>query len=129
MEDCAVTTEKLAQYHVETILDYGVEGKETEKQFEKTVQEISRAMEFAGKNHHVPFVSLKVTGIARFGLLEKIHANENLSPEENQERTAVKDRLNRLCKAASENNIGILIDAEETWIQNPIDEMSMEMMR
>jgi len=128
MDECAATTEKLANHHVDTILDYGVEGKETEEQFEKTVAEISRAVEFAGKNKHIPFVSLKVTGIARFALLEKIHAKENLSGEENKEWTAVKDRLSRLCKTVSANGIGIMIDAEETWIQYPVDELAMEMM-
>src|SRR5689334_23218259 len=52
LEECAATTEKLAKYQVETILDYGVEAKETEEEFEKTADQISKAVSFAGKNHH-----------------------------------------------------------------------------
>ncbi|HYV93887.1 MAG TPA: proline dehydrogenase family protein [Chitinophagales bacterium] len=129
LEDCAATTEKLAKYHVETILDYGVEAKETEEEFEKTVNQISKSISFAEKNHHIPFVSIKVTGIAAMALLEKLHSKKTLTAEENIAWQKVKGRMYSVCKSAHDSSIGIMVDAEETWIQDPIDELAMEMMK
>ncbi len=128
LEECAATIKKLTKYHVETILDYGVEAKETEEEFEKTANEISKAILFAAQNHHVSFVSIKVTGIAAFGLLEKLNANKVLSADEQVEWQKVKDRMYRICKTAFDSSVGIMVDAEETWIQEPIDGLAMEMM-
>lgn len=129
LEQSAVTINKLARYEVGTILDYGVEAKETDEDFDKAVREFIRAIEFAKRNSHVPFISVKLTGLSRFALLEKIHAKEKLSDEETQEWQRVSNRLHRICKAANDGGIGVMIDAEETWIQDPVDQITMEMMK
>ena len=129
LDECTATTEKLSNHHVDTILDYGVEAKETDEEFEKTTNEIFKALDFAGKNHHVPFTSIKITGISAMGLLEKIHAKQSLSEEEKQAWQKVKDRFYRLCKKASESGVGLMVDAEETWIQDPINELANSMMK
>ncbi|MBA3648267.1 MAG: proline dehydrogenase family protein [Chitinophagales bacterium] len=128
LEQCVPTTKKLAQHHVETILDYGVEAKETEQEFNKTVTEILKAFRFAQQNKHVPFVSIKVTGIAPFSLLEKIHAQIKLSDKEIFQWNLVKERMHKICNAALNAGIGVMVDAEETWIQDPVDSLAMEMM-
>ncbi|MCY7410363.1 MAG: proline dehydrogenase family protein [Chitinophagales bacterium] len=128
MDECAVTTKKLSDHGVETILDYGVEGKENEEEFDKTANEISKAIVFAGYNHHIPFVSIKVTGIVRFALLEKMHERNDLNENEMAEWQKAKDRFYSVCKTANENNVGLMVDAEETWIQDPVDELAMKMM-
>ncbi|MFI5135390.1 MAG: proline dehydrogenase family protein [Chitinophagales bacterium] len=129
LDECAVTTEKLYKHHVETILDYGVEAKETDEEFEKTTTEISKAIQFAGKNHHVPFTSIKITGICAMGLLEKLHAKQQLTSQEQSAWEKTKERFYRLCKVASENKVGLMVDAEETWIQNPINDLANGMMK
>ncbi len=128
MDECAVTTKKLSDHGVETILDYGVEGKENEEEFNRTANEISKAIVFAGYNHHIPFVSIKVTGIVRFALLEKMHERNDLNGNEMAEWQKAKDRFYSVCKTANENNVGLMVDAEETWIQDPVDELTMKMM-
>jgi proline dehydrogenase len=128
LEECSATTEKLARHGVETILDYGTEARENEEEFEKTVREISKALMFAGKNKHVPFASIKITGISAFALLEKLNRKEALTSAENSEWQKVKQRLHRVCQAAFDSGVGLMIDAEETWIQNPINEMANAMM-
>ncbi|MEO5673339.1 MAG: proline dehydrogenase family protein [Chitinophagales bacterium] len=129
LEECTVTTMKLAEYDVETILDYGVEAKETDEEFEKTVNEITNAISFAAQNHHVPFVSIKITGIAPFALLEKHGNKEILTAVEKIEWNKVLDRMYRVCHHANHASIGLMVDAEETWIQQPVDELAMEMMK
>jgi proline dehydrogenase len=129
LDECAITAEKLASHHVNTILDYGVEGEEAESRFDENVQEILRAIATAKSSGHIPFVSMKVTGYARFALLEKVHAKGILSGEEKAEWDRLVRRVAAICKAASESGTGVMIDAEETWIQQPVDDLSMEMMR
>ncbi len=34
----------------------------------------------------------------------------------------------RICEDAANKGIGVLVDAEESWIQDPIDRLTMEMM-
>ena len=129
LDECAVTAEKLSAYHVNTILDYGVEGEEAESRFDENVKEMLRAVATAKSSGHIPFVSMKVTGYARFALLEKVHAKDTLTNEEKAEWERVVQRVDTICKAANDAGIGVMIDAEETWIQQPVDDVSMEMMR
>ncbi|MFN4007481.1 MAG: proline dehydrogenase family protein [Chitinophagaceae bacterium] len=134
LEETADVGRKLSEYGVDVILDYGVEGKEGEANFEHATQEFIRVIEYAGKQQNIPFVSVKVTGLARFALLQKlneaprlrsgIHANE----AENEEWDRVCDRMYRICEAAAKANVAVLVDAEESWIQDPIDRLTMEMM-
>lgn len=128
LDECAQVTGKLAAYHVETILDYGVESKETDEEFDIATGEFLKAIAFAKQNHHIPFISIKITGIAAFGLLEKLHRGNALSDAETLAWNLVKGRLHRICKAAHEAGIGVMMDAEETWIQQPGDDLAMEMM-
>ena len=128
MQEAADTAEKIGKYHVGVILDYGVEGKESESEFDKATNEFIKAIKFASGKKNIPFVSLKVTGFARFALLEKIHAGENLTDREKEEWQRVHNRIDKVCSAAHDNDIMMLIDAEETWIQEPCNELTERMM-
>lgn len=122
------TIDKLALYNVVSLLDYGAEGKTTEEAYNRTMNENIKALEFASKNSSIPVVTTKITGLARFELLEKISAGETLSAEEEQEYSHVLKRIDAICASASKNNTSIFIDAEETWIQDAIDSITNLMM-
>ncbi len=128
MEEAGKTADMLSKYGVGTILDYGVEGKESEADFDKAVPEFIKAIKYASSNKSIPFVSVKVTGFARFALLEKLHSGAALTEADKQERDRVLGRLDKICGAAAEQNIMMLVDAEESWIQGPVDEMTDMMM-
>ena len=121
--------DKLSRFNVGTILDYGVEGKVSDEDFDHATDEFITAIKFAGTNKNIPFLSLKVTGIARFALLEKIAASEKLTEPDLVEWNRVKGRMHRICKCAMENGKSMMIDAEETWIQKPVDDLVEEMSR
>ena len=142
LQETSVVAEKLAQFHVQVILDYGVEGKEGEENFGKARNEFIKVIEYAATQPNIPFMSVKLTGFSRFGLLEKIDASSNyedivrgivplekLTEDEKAEWHRIVARLDRVCESAQRNNIGVLIDAEETWIQDPVDALTMQMMR
>ena len=133
---------KLDPYNVQVILDYGVEGKEGEESFNQATNEFIKVINYAASQPHIPFLSVKLTAIARFSLLEKLHATSDynetingivsvnsLAEDERNEWKKVIDRLTKICIAASESDTGVLIDAEESWIQNPVDALTMQMMK
>lgn len=121
--------DRLARYGIGTILDYSVEGEKTEAGFEKTTEETILTIEKAHKSNKIPFSVFKLTGIASADLLEKVQSKKQLSPEEKLSFEKIRDRVKRICAKAYEYNVPVLIDAEETWIQEPIDALAYEMMK
>lgn len=144
LEETAIVAKKLGEFNVQVILDYGVEGKEGEENFDHACEEFIRVIDYASTQPNIPFMSVKVTGFARFTLLEKLDtamhrgqgslmkrylkAVEELSPEEKEEWHRVRHRVMRVCETGAEKKVGVLIDAEETWIQDPVDALTMLMM-
>ena len=128
IQDCKGTIDLLDKYNVGTILDYSVEGTDTEIGFEHTTSEIIHTVEQSHKNPKIPFCVFKITGIGRFQLLAKINNTESLTDDEQQELKKVETRLDLICKTAYDKKVRIFIDAEETWIQNTIDQMASQMM-
>jgi len=129
INDCESTIEKLGQSNIGTILDYSVEGEENEKSFQKTKQEIIKTILKAKENKHIPFAVFKLTGIFNVELLEQ-HQTENgiRNKEDQAEFQHSKEILEEICQKAFDEQIKIFIDAEESWIQNTIDELTYEMM-
>jgi len=127
--ECGTTMEKLYASGIYSIPDYSVEGKEDEASFNQTVKELVKGIELAAGLPMVSFSVFKMTGIARFALLEKIQRGDQLSSEENKEFERVKDRVARLCFEADTHNVRLMVDAEETWIQIAIDAICIEFMK
>lgn len=129
IEESQRVVKKLGKAHVGSILDYSVEGKEREEDFERTKNEVVKIIHLAKGNPAIPYTSLKLTGIARFGLLEKLSNNKNLFIKSDAEYKAMMNRLHFICRTAFENNVPIYFDAEESWIQDSIDSLAEEMMK
>ncbi len=135
LEETSAVAKRLGEYNVQVILDYGVEGKSGEENFDNAADEFIKVINYASTQPNIPFISVKVTGISRFSLLQKlndaprlrsgIHAHE----DEAEEWERVKDRMYKICEAAQEKGVGVLIDAEESWIQDPVDRLTIEMMQ
>lgn len=128
IEDCLSTVAQMQKFNVGAILDYSVEGEKTERGFEATTNEILQVIEQAAKSDNIPFAAIKITGFGAFDLLAKIHAGDQLSDEEKAAWKRVEERTERICQRAYELGVPVLIDAEETWIQKPVDELTISMM-
>lgn len=129
IHDCNATISELGKYNIGTILDYSVEGKQSETDFDACLKETLETIEKAKHEKHIPFCVFKVTGLARFALLEKVSANKTLADTEKSEYERVRQRVNTICKAAHDANQAIFIDAEESWIQQAIDDLADESMK
>jgi proline dehydrogenase len=128
IHDCSNVIRELGAYKIGTILDYSVEGKESEADFDHCVEETLATIEMAKADKNIPFCVFKVTGLARFALLEKVSASSALSPNETSEWERVKQRVHLICETARQNHQPIFIDAEESWIQQAIDDLADENM-
>lgn len=145
LAETAHVAKKLGEYNVKIILDYGVEGGDDgDRGFDHATEEFIRVIEYASTQSNIPFMSVKVTGIARFSLLEKmdsqmrqgsgtlmrrfLDAIEKLDLTEKEEWHQVRLRMMRICETGAVRKIGVLIDAEETWIQDPVDALTILMM-
>ena len=128
VEECLKTIDSLGKYNVGSILDYSVEGKAEEKIFDDTASHIIETIELASRKKHIPFAVFKPTGVGDINLIEKVNIKASLSAEEQQAWGKVKQRIDSICKKAHESKIQLLIDAEETWTQNAVDDIAHDMM-
>ena len=130
IENCDKRIQSLAKFNIGTILDYSVEGKSIEDDFNRVTKETIQTILKAKENDNIPFAVFKISGLARLELLEKIsNSKMELNKEEKKEFKRVKERINLICTTAYKNNVRLFIDAEESWIQDAIDEIVISMMR
>jgi len=128
IDECLPSVQAMSKFNVKSILDYSVEGKESIEDINKALEETLRAVKNAGNNHDIPFAVFKPTAFTTSNVLTKASSGEEMTDEEKQEAQNFKDRVNTLCKTAFEVDIPIMIDAEDSWYQNFIDETCDEMM-
>ena len=118
----------LKEYNALTILDYGVEAKSGEEELDAVVLEFINAIEMAASNVSVPIISTKITGLANNELLIKMQSDSRLSSKEEKEKEKLINRLDIICRRAYELGVGVMIDAEESWMQVTIDTLVDMMM-
>jgi len=144
LEQTIPVAAKLGSFQVKVILDYGVEGKQGEHFYDQARDEFVRVIDFAATQPNIPFISIKLTGLARFELLEELHrkmvvinkplleryelALNQLSPALLNEWGRVCSRMEKICFHATAKKIAVALDAEETWIQEPLDALCAIMM-
>ena len=129
MNECEWKMKQLHSYSVGSILDYSIEGKTKQEEFDETAEEVIRTIH-KSKNERslIPFCVFKPTGLARLELLAKVEAKEKLTDAEEVEYKRTVARFEKVCGTAFENNVRIFIDAEQTYIQGTLDEIITQMM-
>ena len=127
--DCLKVVDNMFTKRVSSVLDYSVEGKEEEAQFDAALEMTLKTVEFAKEHQAIPFAVFKPTGLGRMDLYVKIGAKQPLSSDENLEWNKVKQRFEIICKTAHQKDVALLIDAEESWMQDAADDLVEEMMR
>ena len=128
-KDCLKVVDKLYTKGVSSVLDYSVEGKEEEAQFDAALAMTLKTIEFAKEREAIPFAVFKPTGFGRIDLYEKVGEKVTLSEAEQVEWNSVINRFDIACKAAFEKDVMLLIDAEESWMQDAADAIVTDMMR
>ncbi|MFV8269520.1 proline dehydrogenase family protein [Flavobacterium sp. GT2N3] len=127
--DCLSVVDKMYTKRVSSVLDYSVEGKEEEDQFDAALEMTLKTIEFAKERKAIPFAVFKPTGFGRFELYEKVGEQQTLTSDEQAEWNRVVERFDIVCKDAHSKNVALLIDAEESWMQDAADDLVTKMMR
>ena len=128
LEESLKTVNELSALGVETVLDYGAEAKESEADFDHTMSQFLKVIDFAAETKSVEIVPIKVTGMARFDILEKLSSGKVLDAAEQKSWDNTLARFDKLCRIAKEKNTALFVDAEESWIQDAIDQATDLMM-
>ena len=127
--DCLSVVDKMHTKGVSSVLDYSVEGKEEEAQFDAALEMIVKTVDFAKERMAIPFAVFKPTGFGRIALYEKVGSGVELSEKEQEEWSRVIARFDKVCKIAHSKDVALLIDAEESWMQDAADDLVDNMMR
>jgi len=128
-EDCLSVVDKMFTKRVSSVLDYSVEGKEEEEQFDAALKMTLKTIEFAKERLAIPFAVFKPTGLGRFALYEKIGKRETLTATEQAEWDRVVARFDLVCSEGHKKDVALLIDGEESWMQDAADDLVTDMMR
>lgn len=128
-EDCLGVIERMYEKKVSTILDYSVEGKEEEKQFDLALEKILHVLNFVKEKESIPLAVFKPTGFGRFALFVKVGEGKELTDAEQLEWNRVVARFDKVCKKAFDLDVALLVDGEESWMQDAADNLCAEMMR
>jgi proline dehydrogenase len=127
--DCLSVVDKMFTKGVSSVLDYSVEGKEEEEQFDAALEMTLKTIEFAKERKAIPFAVFKPTGFGRFYLYEKLGEKQPLTVEEQKEWNRVVERFDIVCRAAYDKDVALLIDGEESWMQDAADDLVTQMMQ
>lgn len=127
--DCLSVVDRMYTKGVSSVLDYSVEGKEEEAQFDAALDMTLRTIDFAKEREAIPFAVFKPTGFGRFALYQKIGEGKELTEAEKEEWNRVVARFEKVCKTAYEKDVALLIDGEESWMQDAADDLVAEMMQ
>lgn len=127
--DCLTVVDKMFTKGVSSVLDYSVEGKEEEAQFDAALEMTLKTIEFAKERLAIPFAVFKPTGLGRFELYEKLGEKQTLNSAEQAEWDRVVARFDQVCSEAHKKDVALLIDGEESWMQDAADDLVTDMMR
>ena len=128
-DDCIPVVDKMFTKGVSSVLDYSVEGKEDEAHFDDAMNMTLKIIDFAKEKKAIPFADVKPTGFGRFEMYEKLGEGQTLTEAEQTEWNRVEKRFEKVCEKAFENDISLLIDGEESWMQDAADELVVKMMQ
>jgi len=126
--DCVPTIDKMFASKVYSVLDYSVEGKGVEQQFDLALETILNLIEFSKDKEALPIAVFKPSAFGSFDLYQKISEKKTLTPSENEHWERIKVRFKSVCASGKRHNVKILIDAEESWIQDAVDDLVLELM-
>ena len=128
-DDCLSVIDNMYQKGVSSVLDYSVEGKDNEAEFDSAKDKVLKIIDFAKEINSIPIAVFKPTGFGRFSLYEKVSKKDALNEKEKEEWNRIVNRFDSVCKKAKDNDVAVLIDGEESWMQDAADDLVTQMMK
>ena len=122
------TVKKLNNKNVKSYLHYSVEGLENESSYDLSLNEVLSSITFVAEKPILDFTVFKPTAIANTQILKKASSSESLNEKEKLLYDKSLDRFDKICHLAFKKDVRVLVDAEESWIQDAIDDIVLSMM-
>lgn len=123
LDEILKISERIAKYNVKAIPDYSIEGVSEMSAFNKLIDEVKKVIDIASVNKNIPFAVFKPTGLINSDFLkQEINADHS-------ELHAYRQRMNEIFSYAAEKNVKVLVDAEDYWFQDRIDEILLDFMK
>lgn len=130
LQDCEKTIDHLKKFNVKATLDFSAEGKKTPAGIQATFAETLRSVDYAKENKNLAYAVFKPSTITTDELLAKAsEKREKLTIDEVKQYREYRERFMALCQRAYDNDVRILVDAEDYCFQDAIDELTDEAMR
>lgn len=128
--DCLKVIDHLKKYNVKATFDYSAEGEQTAESIQATFDETIRSIDFAKGKSDVAYAVFKPSTIVDDALLCKAsEQHDKLTIDEVVAYREFKERFMALCQRAYENDVRIIVDAEDCCFQRSLDELTDEAMR
>lgn len=127
-EESMSVVKQMFKRGVGSIFDYSIEGKEEEEVFDAVCKEIKDIIRFSVGNLAIPFIVFKPTAFGRIDIYEEVGKGKELTTSQKEEWNRVVTRFDEVCKLCFENNKKVMVDAEESWMQDAADQLCEEMM-
>ena len=130
LSDCNKIIDHLKKYNVKATLDFSAEGEQTPEGIQATFEETLASIDFAKGNPNLAYAVFKPSTITTDEILAKASEHpEQLTPEEKKLFDEYRERFAALCKRAYDNDVRLIVDAEDYCFQDAIDAQTDELMR
>ncbi|MGX9986978.1 proline dehydrogenase family protein [Soonwooa purpurea] len=127
-EESMKVVKTLFKHKIGSIFDYSIEGKVDEETFDAFCKEIKDIVRFSIGNPAILFVVFKPTAFGRIDLYEEVGKGVELTSSQKEEWQRIVNRFDEVCKLCYESDKKVMVDAEETWMQDAADKLCEEMM-
>lgn len=124
LENCVLSVHNLSAFGIKSILDLSIEGQKTEEAFDLNEKLLAENLCFSAETDATPFSVFKVTALGNAEIMRDYVKGYPFTADQEK----IFERVQNLVALANEKGISVLIDAEETWIQNFIDEVTEKLM-
>ena len=130
LQDCTKAIDHLRKFNVRSTLDFSAEGEQTPEGIQATFEETIRSIDFAKGNDNLAYAVFKPSTIITDELLAKVsEKQEELTIEEVKAYREFKERFMAFCQRAYDNDVRLIVDAEDYCFQDAIDSLTDEAMR
>ncbi len=130
LQDCSKAIDHLMKFNVRSTLDFSAEGEQTPAGIQATFEETMRSIDYAKGNDKLAYAVFKPSTITTDELLAKASEKRGeLTIEEVKQFREFRERFMAFCQRAYDNDVRILVDAEDYCFQDALDELTDEAMR
>lgn len=123
LNEVLIISERIGKYNVKSIPDYSIEGVSEISTFNRLIDEVKKVIDISFQDKNIPFAVFKPTGLIDANFLRQS------IPANHPELEAYRLRMDEIFSYAALKNVKVMVDAEDYWFQERIDEILLDFMK